>query len=643
MFGRTRAAALAAVVVTSLGLVVVGSTPSAVAAKKPPKPVVSKIDPRNGPTSGGTLVTIKGKHLKTATKVLFGKAKGTKLKVKSDKKLKVLAPPHAEGLVDVRVKTKGGKSATSPLARFTYAVTKPQVSSVTPGSGPDTGGTQVTVTGTGFTGVTAVSFSGTPGTAVSVASPTELSVTTPAHDPGVVHISVTNAAGSSPSKSADLFRFVSVPRSIVAPVPPGADLNPRTLLADVTCPSGGACMAVGYYFRSAVPTAIREPLIEQRTGTTTWAATDPGLPGDAGSDPDAQLFELSCPSASFCAAVGSYKRTDGTYAVLVSTWNGASWSSQGVSLAGSGIGATSNPISAIDCPTDTSCYGVGSDYTGVAHEFLVLTLAGGTWSTAVEMPPVGVGPGPMSAISCPAAGSCVAVGSGDNGAGQVPVIATLSSGSWQSTSPALPPTGETAAPNAWLEGVSCTGVGTCTAVGAYLTNDAKYLGMIQQQTVAGWTPLLAGGPAGSRTDPGIGLHAVSCVDGFNCQAVGEYAASDGSVRPLLVTLAPGGGVAPLAGPLPPSAAPDTSVNDVACAGLSACAAVGRHRNGSDFPLLETLVNTAWTAQVGPMPPTFDSGDLEAVAIDPTAAVGVGRLTGPGAVVQGLITVDIPRG
>jgi len=119
--GRIRAAALALLVATMLGLVVVGADPAAVAAKrppKPPKPVVSKVDPRTGPPTGGTQVTIKGKHLKTATKVLFGKAKGTKLKVKSDKKLTVVAPPHAAGVVDVGTFTDGGVSGAPVRTPF---------------------------------------------------------------------------------------------------------------------------------------------------------------------------------------------------------------------------------------------------------------------------------------------------------------------------------------------------------------------------------------------------------------------------------------------------------------------------------------------------------------------------------------------
>src|SRR4051812_47708772 len=98
-----RAAALAVLVGTSLGLVVVGGEPAAVAAKKPAKPVVSKVQPASGPAAGGTVVTIKGKNLKSATKVLFGSAKGTRLKVTSNRSLTVVAPAHAAGVVDVRV------------------------------------------------------------------------------------------------------------------------------------------------------------------------------------------------------------------------------------------------------------------------------------------------------------------------------------------------------------------------------------------------------------------------------------------------------------------------------------------------------------------------------------------------------------
>jgi hypothetical protein len=66
----------------------------------------------------------------------------------------------------------------------------------------------VTVTGTGFIGVSAVTFDGTPGTAVTVSSPTQLTVTSPAHAAYAVHINVTTAAGMSPSKASDRFEYL---------------------------------------------------------------------------------------------------------------------------------------------------------------------------------------------------------------------------------------------------------------------------------------------------------------------------------------------------------------------------------------------------------------------------------------------------
>jgi hypothetical protein len=205
-----RATALTVLIAVVPALVaLVGPAPgSQAAATKLKKPVVTQVDPKNGSTDGGDVVTIQGKHLKTAKKVTFGGAAGTSLKVVSDKRLTVVAPAHAEGLVDVRVVTKAGKSAKSSLARYYFAVLRPQISGISPGTGPTAGGTRVTVTGTGFSGVTAVTFAGdTPGTDVVVLSPTSLQVTSPPHAAGVTHINVTAAGGTSPTKNTDIFRY----------------------------------------------------------------------------------------------------------------------------------------------------------------------------------------------------------------------------------------------------------------------------------------------------------------------------------------------------------------------------------------------------------------------------------------------------
>lgn len=77
----------------------------------------------------------------------------------------------------------------------------PSIAAITP-AGRGTG-QQVTITGTGFTGVTAVSIGGTPlaATAYSVLSSTTIVATLPSGAAGSVNLTVTNGTGASPTKA----------------------------------------------------------------------------------------------------------------------------------------------------------------------------------------------------------------------------------------------------------------------------------------------------------------------------------------------------------------------------------------------------------------------------------------------------------
>ena len=84
----------------------------------------------------------------------------------------------------------------------------PEISAVAPTSGPTTGGTSVTITGSGFTGAIAVSFGGTPATSPHVASDTQITATSPAHAAGPVDVTVTTPAGTSATNNTDQFIYV---------------------------------------------------------------------------------------------------------------------------------------------------------------------------------------------------------------------------------------------------------------------------------------------------------------------------------------------------------------------------------------------------------------------------------------------------
>ncbi len=85
----------------------------------------------------------------------------------------------------------------------------PVVSYVSPSSGPVTGGTTVTVVGTGLLGATSVEFGLSAATSYSVDSATEITATSPAEPAGPVYVAVTTAAGTSVATAADQFTYLA--------------------------------------------------------------------------------------------------------------------------------------------------------------------------------------------------------------------------------------------------------------------------------------------------------------------------------------------------------------------------------------------------------------------------------------------------
>jgi hypothetical protein len=92
---------------------------------------------------------------------------------------------------------------------FTYKVAGPAVTSISPSSGPITGGTTVTITGTGFTGATKVAFGDVAATSFTVVSSTEITAVSPAQAAAAHNVYVTTPAGTSAPVMADLFTYLN--------------------------------------------------------------------------------------------------------------------------------------------------------------------------------------------------------------------------------------------------------------------------------------------------------------------------------------------------------------------------------------------------------------------------------------------------
>ncbi|SCK11434.1 IPT/TIG domain-containing protein [Streptomyces sp. WMMB 714] len=166
-------------------------------------PFKQTISPAGGSTAGGETVTINGTGLSSATNVAFGANNATPVVV-SDSQLTVVAPAGAAGPVGVSVTTAGG---TNNGLSYTY-VADPTITSLTPDSGPTSGGTAVTIAGTNLTSTDSVTFDGTPAP-FTVLSDASVSAVTPPGAAGAVDVVVSNDAGSA--TAADAYTYIAGP------------------------------------------------------------------------------------------------------------------------------------------------------------------------------------------------------------------------------------------------------------------------------------------------------------------------------------------------------------------------------------------------------------------------------------------------
>jgi hypothetical protein len=84
-----------------------------------PAPTVHSVKPKEGPSTGGSAVTIQGSNLGEASEVSFGATPAASFTINPDGSLTAVSPPGA-GVVDVTVTNPYGTSAKSAKDQFTY-------------------------------------------------------------------------------------------------------------------------------------------------------------------------------------------------------------------------------------------------------------------------------------------------------------------------------------------------------------------------------------------------------------------------------------------------------------------------------------------------------------------------------------------
>ncbi|HVT66039.1 MAG TPA: IPT/TIG domain-containing protein [Mycobacteriales bacterium] len=174
-------------------------------------PAVTGVSPSQGPVAGGTSVVITGSGFAAATTVKFGPAGSASFTINSATQITAIAPAYTKSDVNIRVFNPSGESPAVSADIYKYRNLAPSITSISPSSGPKSGGTVVTITGTGLTGANKVQF-GSAGNATSftVLSDTQMTATSPAYTTtGGTNIRVFNSVGESPAVTSDVYHYTT--------------------------------------------------------------------------------------------------------------------------------------------------------------------------------------------------------------------------------------------------------------------------------------------------------------------------------------------------------------------------------------------------------------------------------------------------
>jgi hypothetical protein len=185
-----------------------------------------------------------------------------------------------------------------------------------------------------------------------------------------------------------------------ARVPGGAR---ATYPAAVSCRSVTFCIVAGQSYSSVPGTPA---MLLARWNGTSLTAMKPAVPADAA---DITLSDISCPSATFCAAVGFSTNPSGTGVFgLAAVWNGKSWTADKMAAP---KGDAESFLYGVSCRPDGFCMAVGSaGLSTTATEATALSYKGKKW-TLQNVPGPGTGPSSdFFGVNCLLDDKCVAIG-----------------------------------------------------------------------------------------------------------------------------------------------------------------------------------------------------------------------------------------
>jgi hypothetical protein len=391
--------------------------------------------------------------------------------------------------------------------------------------------------------------------------------------------------------------------------------TPGGVIGSVSCPTQTDCVAVGSFYNSD---GGGESFLMTSTNSA-WNQAQAVVPADGISNATYRedgFRSVSCSSVGNCTAVGQYMNASGRkVGFTISSANG-SWG-QPLSVNFGNGAAQQHPNYAdadlldVTCPTDGNCTAVGyfRDLSN-HHKAFAITMSNGTWGLPVVADMTSIPGGEtwaqFNSVSCPSVGNCTAVGQHETPGGYIVAFTmTSTNGTW-----AIPEDvtfsgsmAQQTEPDAWLNSVSCSSPGNCTAVGYFSPDwDYDYYALIVTSTNGSWAHAQI--VTYNATLPNTRfeeLRDVSCTSPGNCTAVGYYHDATNRATPFTVTstndaLATAQTISFPAGLQ--SNDPNALLQSVSCWSAGNCTAVGRYRY--DQSLFEGFSMTSIDGTWGPV-------------------------------------------
>ncbi|HVB50453.1 MAG TPA: hypothetical protein VND89_01735 [Acidimicrobiales bacterium] len=437
---------------------------------------------------------------------------------------------------------------------------------------------------------------GAAGVRASGAAPSTLDMTT-VTDVATTSANLSSTANPGGTDTTAWFAYgVSTADPAADSTTPVQDLGAGTAPVPISAILTGLTAGTTYYVWLVTHVS---PLIPTSTGTTDWGLssftttggptttvgpTTPNITTMTMHDTrlGLNLTAVSCPTTSRCWATGSVAVSETKAVAVIVQLNNRVWTASSTPVPE----GTNENLNGIDCLSTTSCWAVGARETPSGEYPTALHYNGRKWTSVSVPTPSTIAANYLSAVTCPSAKSCWAVG-GKEGATSLgrALVEHYNGRSWSVV--ASPGPGD----DTLLSAVSCPSARSCWAVGT--SNDAavssKIGSLIEHYNGHSWSQAKA---------PHVryGLFSVSCQWSASCFTNG--------LRYI------GGAWQRVSG--------FSGTSAISCSTSSSCWAVD-YSTGAQF-----WDGTTWSSVTGPSVPSGHAGALEAIACSPggpCAAVG----------------------